>query len=187
MAKLPGASLRQQSGWSARKWTNPSVVHGLYLFDQPTIPSSLSGTHPIIKPQPPTVFLLLRYFTPLATPDSLHPILTHSPANSLQQDGDPPVSIMSILAGTCNDGFLESILIVRQCPLIALRAAWLLEQLACTELAYALRLRMIHLQASELLASEIVRLLGDQRTLLACVVVFPFATATSICRSKLTI
>jgi hypothetical protein len=46
---------------------------------------------------------------------------------------------------------------------------------------------LIHLQPAELLAPAVVGLLRDQRLLLACAVVFPFATATSICRSKLTI
>jgi len=40
-------------------------------------------TRPIIKPQPPSWLLFLRYFQPFATPDSLNPIFTYSPAGSL--------------------------------------------------------------------------------------------------------
>jgi hypothetical protein len=46
-----------------------------------------------------------------------------------------------------------------------------------------------HLKAAKLLASAIAGLLCSviNASLLACTVVFPFATATSICRSRLTI
>ena len=52
---------------------------------------------PIVEPQPPSWLLLLRYFQPFATPDSLDPIFTYSPAGSLQQRRDPPIPVAAIL------------------------------------------------------------------------------------------
>jgi hypothetical protein len=66
------------------------------------------------------------------------------PAGSPEQRGDPPISVATVLAGQQDDGLGESIFVFPLCRLIALRAAWLLDQLARTALAHALLLRMIH-------------------------------------------
>ena len=96
---------------------------------------------PIVEPQPPSWLLLLRYFQPFATPDSLDPIFTYSPAGSLQQRRDPPIPIAAILAGQYDDGLGESIFVFSLCRLIALRAPWLVYQLARTALATSSSLR----------------------------------------------
>jgi hypothetical protein len=51
----------------------------------------------IIEPEPDTRLVLLRDLKPLATPDALHPIPPHLPANPLQQGGDPAVAVAPIL------------------------------------------------------------------------------------------
>jgi hypothetical protein len=84
----------------------------------------------IIEPESPAWLLLLRNLQPLATPDSLDSILANSPVRPLQQRRDAPVTVASILAGQFDDGLRESILIFALCRLIALRAAWLIYQVA---------------------------------------------------------
>jgi hypothetical protein len=56
------------------------------------------------------------------------------------------------LAGQQDGGLGESIFIFPLCRLIALRAAWLVYQLARSPLAHALLLSMIHRTASSLRA-----------------------------------
>jgi len=92
----------------------------------------------IVEPQAAAWLLLLRNFKPLATPDSLYPIFANLPAGALQQSGDAPLSVTAILAGQDDDGLGKSIFVFALCRLIALRAAWLLHQLARSPLTDAL-------------------------------------------------
>ena len=107
---------------------------------------------PIVEPQPPSWLLLLRYFQHLETPDPLDPIFTYLPASPPKQRGDPPIPVAAILAGQNDNGLGESIFVFPLCRPVALRAAWLVHQLARTALAHALLLRMIDRKSSSLRA-----------------------------------
>jgi hypothetical protein len=74
------------------------------------------------------------------------------PAGSLEQCRYPPISVAAILAGQQEDGLGESIFVFPLCRSIALRASWLVYQLARSPLAHALLLRMIHRTSSSLRA-----------------------------------
>jgi hypothetical protein len=74
------------------------------------------------------------------------------PAGSSEQRRDPTIPITTILAGKHDNGLGESILVLPLCRLIALRATWLVYQLARSPLAHALFLRMIHRTSSSLRA-----------------------------------
>jgi hypothetical protein len=96
----------------------------------------------IVEPQAAPCFLLLRILQPFATPDAFDSILAHLPACSIEQRGDAPEAIAPILAGQLEDGPGRSIFILTLCRLIALRAAWMIHQLARQPLAHALLLCM---------------------------------------------
>jgi hypothetical protein len=74
--------------------------------------------------------LLLRNLQPFAAPDPLHAILAYVPAAFLQLNGDASISIPAILSGQCDDGPGQRVFVVPLCWLVALRAAWLVNQLA---------------------------------------------------------
>jgi len=78
------------------------------------------------------------------TPDSLDSVLANPPVRTLQQRRDAPVTIAAILAGKLDDGLRESSFVFSLCRLIALRAAWLVHQLARPSLTQALLLSRIN-------------------------------------------
>jgi len=77
---------------------------------------------------------------PLATPDTLHAILAHPPASSLQQRRDPAISIPAVLTGKLNDRLRECIFVFAPYRTIALRAARLVGQPARPALRYPMLL-----------------------------------------------
>jgi hypothetical protein len=81
--------------------------------------------------------LLLWNLQPFATPDSLDSILANPPVRPLQQRRDAPVTVASILAGQFDNGLRESIFVFTLCRLVALRAAWLIHQLARSPLTHS--------------------------------------------------
>ena len=84
----------------------------------------------VVEPQPAARLLLLRNLQPFAAPDPLHPILANIPARFPQLDGDASIAIPAILAGQRDDGPGQRVFVVPLCGLVALRAAWLMNQLA---------------------------------------------------------
>ena len=87
-------------------------------------------TRSIVKPQPSSWLLLLRYLQPFTTPDPLDPVLAHPPARTYQQRRDPAIPVASILAGKSNDGLSQTIFVFALCRPIALPATGLLRQIA---------------------------------------------------------
>ncbi len=107
----------------------------------------------VVEPQPPAWLLLLWNLQPFATPDTLHAVLADRPAGPLQQRRDPAVAIAAILAGKLNDRLRECILVFTPCRPIALRAPWLVHQVARTPFADPMRFtRMIDRTAPSLRA-----------------------------------
>jgi hypothetical protein len=98
----------------------------------------------IVEPQAAPCFLFLWNLQPFATPDSFDSILANLPACSLQQSCDAPVAIAPILAGQQNNGLGESIFVFALCRLVALRAAWLVHQLARSPLTHAMLAGMVY-------------------------------------------
>src|SRR5271169_6038951 len=76
--------------------------------------------------------------------DALYPVLADSPACRLQLHRDPAVAVAAILAGQRDDGPGQCIFVVTLCRLVALRAAWLLHQLARMSLAHSTLTGMAH-------------------------------------------
>jgi len=68
-----------------------------------------------------------------------------------EQRRDPAIAVASILAGELHDGLGECILIFTLCQLVALRAAWLVDQPARPPFTHALFLLMIHRTAPSFL------------------------------------
>jgi len=100
---------------------------------------------PVVEPQPPTWLLLLGNLQPFAVPDALYPILAHSPARFPQRHRDAAIAVAAILAGQLDNGPGQCIFIVTLCRLVALRAAWLIHQLARSPLTNAMLFpRMAH-------------------------------------------
>jgi len=82
---------------------------------------------------------------PFAAPDAFDPILAHSPARFPQRRRDAAVAVAAILAGQSDDGPGQGIFVVTLCRLVALRAPWLIHQLARSPLTEAMLLpRMAH-------------------------------------------
>jgi hypothetical protein len=98
----------------------------------------------IVEPQASSWLLLLWYLQPLATPDTLHAILAHPPAGSLEQRRDPAIPITTVLAGKQDDRLRECIFVFTPYRPIALRAARLVGQPASP----ALRQPMLLLRMS---------------------------------------
>ena len=84
----------------------------------------------IVEPQPASWLLLLGYLQPFTTPDPLNPVLADLPARPLQQRRDAAVPIAAIPAGQLNDGLGKSIFVIAPCRPVALRATWLVHQMA---------------------------------------------------------
>ncbi len=112
-------------------------------------------TRAVVEPQSSSWPLLLRYFQPLAMPDTLHAILTHPPASSLQQCRDAAITVTTVLAGKLDDRLLECIFVFTPYRTIALCAARLVGQPACPALRHPmLLLRMSSSDASSLRAQK---------------------------------
>ncbi len=94
-------------------------------------------TRAIVEPQPAARLLLLWNLQPLATPDTLHAILAHSPAGSLEQRRDPAIPITAVLAGKLDDRLRECIFVFTPYRTIALRTARLVRQPASPALRQA--------------------------------------------------
>jgi hypothetical protein len=93
----------------------------------------------------PRGFCFWGTFSPFAVPDAFYPILAHSPARFPQRHCDASVAVAAILAGQLDNGPGQCIFIVTLCRLVALRAPWLIHQLARSPLTDAmLFLRMAH-------------------------------------------
>ena len=98
----------------------------------------------IVEPQPPARLLLLGNLQPFAAPDALHPILAHLPARLPQLDRDAAIAVAAILAGQRDDGPGQCIFVVTLCRLVALRATWLIDQLARMSLTHSMLTGMAH-------------------------------------------
>lgn len=77
----------------------------------------------VVQPKPAARPVLLRDFEPLATPDSLNPILAHLPTACSQQRGDAAVAVAPVLGRHGDDGSGQPILVGRHGRHVALRAA----------------------------------------------------------------
>ena len=81
------------------------------------------GTQPharaIVEPQPAPWLLSLRNFQPFAPPDALYPIVANPPSRTLQQRRNATIAIF----------------VVSLYRSVALRAAWLVHQVARSSLA----------------------------------------------------
>ena len=97
------------------------------------------GTQPnaraIVEPQPATWLLSLRNFQPFAPPDALYPIVANPPSRTLQQHRNATIAIAAILAGQPDDCLGQRIFVVSLCRPVALRATWLVHQVARSSLA----------------------------------------------------
>src|SRR5579875_1631226 len=113
-------------GESAHEVVRPDVIRSLR-------PQPHAGA--VVEPQTAAWLLPLRHLQPFAAPYPLDPILAYVPACFLQLDGDASISISAILAGQCNDGPGQRVLVIPLRRLVALRAAWLVNQLARMTLA----------------------------------------------------
>jgi hypothetical protein len=99
----------------------------------------------VIEPQPTSWLLFLGNLQPFAAPDALYPILAHSPARFPQRHRDASVALAAILAGQHDNGPGQCIFIITLCRLVALRALWLIHQLARSPLTDAMLFpRMAH-------------------------------------------
>ena len=126
----------------------PSIVcEGAHEIVRPDVIRPLRPqTHArsVVEPQTASRLLLMRHLQPFAAPDPLHAVLAYVPARFLQLDGDASVSIPAILSGQCEDGPGQRVFVVPLCRLVALRAAWLVNQLARMTLARPLLPCMFH-------------------------------------------
>lgn len=130
-------------GESAHEIVCPDVMRP--LWPQP-------HTRAVIEPQTAARFLLLRNLQSFATPNPLHAVLAHVPARFLELDGDASISIPAILSGQCNDGPGQRVFVVPLRGPVALRAAWLVNQLARMTLTRPLLLGMLHSSTAPLRA-----------------------------------
>ena len=58
---------------------------------------------PVIQPQSPLLWLLLRYFKPLTPPDPLHALMIYMPAGLVQQSCHAAIAVSTIGASQLND------------------------------------------------------------------------------------
>ena len=97
--------------------------------------------------------LLLRNLQPLATPDTLHAVLAHPSAGTVEKRRDPAIPVTAVLAGKLDDRLRECIFVFTPYRTIALRAARLVGQPACPALRQTmLLLRMVCCDPSSLRA-----------------------------------
>jgi hypothetical protein len=122
-------------GESAHEIVCPDMVAVLW-------PQAHAGA--VVEPKPPAWLLLLRHLQTLAAPDSLYAILAHLPARLLELDGDTSISIPAIRAGQRDDGPGQRVFVVPLCGPIALRATWLMNQLARMSLTCPMLFGMLH-------------------------------------------
>ena len=57
----------------------------------------------VVQPQAAALWLFLRDFQPLPSPDPLHPLGVHRPAGKAQQGRDPPVAVATVGLGQLDD------------------------------------------------------------------------------------
>jgi len=109
-------------------------------------------TGAVIEPQASARLLPLRNLQPFTAPDPLHAVFADLPSGPPQQCRDPPISVAAVLAGEFNDGPGQRIFVIAQRRLIALRAAWLIHQLARMSLTRATLLRVLYCATAPLRA-----------------------------------
>jgi len=94
----------------------------------PTWTKSHAGT--IVQPEPSPFGLLLWYFQPLPSPDSLNTLVIDAPAFCPQQTGNAPVTITTILTGQPDDVRRQGIFIGSASWFLALSGSVLTEDMA---------------------------------------------------------
>src|SRR5271170_1254580 len=102
-------------------------------------------TRSVMEPQPASWLLLLGNLQPFTAPDAFDSVLAYPPAGSLQQRRDAAIAVAAIFTGQLDNGPGQCIFVLTLCRLVALRAAWLIHQLARSPLTHAtLSTRMAH-------------------------------------------
>ncbi len=51
----------------------------------------------VVEPESPSLRLLLRYFEPFSTPDSLDALVVHKPTFPIEELGDSSISVAALL------------------------------------------------------------------------------------------
>ena len=77
----------------------------------------------VVQPEPPALFLLRWDFQPFTLPDPFNALVVDVPAGVLQQTGDDPVSVVTILAGKDDDVLGQLLLIGPPAWNLALRGS----------------------------------------------------------------
>jgi hypothetical protein len=115
-------------------------------YDQNVILTLRAQPHAraIVEPQPPTWLLLLGTLQPFAAPDSLHSILAYVPAGFAQLDRDASIAVPAIAVGQRDDRPGQCVFVVPLGGLVALRATWLVDQMARMTLTRSALPRMLH-------------------------------------------
>ncbi len=57
----------------------------------------------VVEPQTPLLSLFLWHFQPFTPPDPFHALVVHVPARAVQQSGDHPIAVPTVLAGKLDD------------------------------------------------------------------------------------
>ena len=94
------------TGTKGHKVVCPDVVPSLW-------PQPHAGA--VSKPESTTLGLFGWYFESSPSPDSLHPLVVHSPSLPLQHGSHPPVPIPSIPTGQPNHRHRQGLLVVSHC------------------------------------------------------------------------
>jgi len=83
---------------------------------------------PVIEPQTASRLMFLRYFQPLAAPDTLHTVGSNTPTCILEQLGDPAIAIAAIFRCERNDRSCQRIFVRTDNPCITLCTTWLADE-----------------------------------------------------------
>jgi hypothetical protein len=86
----------------------------------------------VVQPQAAAFGLSLRYFEPFLAPETLHPLVVHSPTVLTEQRRDPPIAVAAVLAGQSNDLVPQCVFICLDHPCASLRRPWLFQSPAHT-------------------------------------------------------
>ena len=94
----------------------------------------------VVEPQTPPLSLFLWHFQPFTPPDPFHALVVHMPARVVQQSGDHPITVPTVLAGQLDDVVGQTLFVGTALRNFALGRAMLTENPTGAALRYAVRL-----------------------------------------------
>jgi hypothetical protein len=93
-----------------------------------------ADARPVVEPQTPAFWLLIRNLQPLTPPDAFDPLVIHKPTRVPQQRGDLTITVSAVLTGKLDDIGGQTFFVISPRRRLPLRRTMLAERRTGTAL-----------------------------------------------------